>query len=125
MQRLLERDWIKQIGVRDLPGRPALFGTTPEFLAYFNLESLADLPPLMEQREFGEIAGDLNITLPPEVLYALESEQEDTQRDMFEEAPYPEDDDPEIPDSGNEPVNEVGVGSTAKAEAMEPDVESP
>jgi len=43
MQRLMEREWIRQTGVRDVPGRPELFVTTPQFLAYFDLESLADL----------------------------------------------------------------------------------
>lgn len=70
MQRLLEREWIRQIGVRDVPGRPELFSTTPQFLAYFNLESLGELPPLMEQREFSEIARDINIRLPVEALSA-------------------------------------------------------
>lgn len=85
MQRLMEREWIKQIGVRDVPGRPSLFGTTPEFLCYFNLESLGDLPPLMEQREFSDIAKDMDIKLPPEVLAALAKEEDEMQSDMFEE----------------------------------------
>ena len=85
MQRLTERDWIKQVGVRDVPGRPALFGTTPEFLSYFNIGSLKDLPPLMEQRDFSEIARDLDVPLPPEVLAALEGEPLEVQQDMFEE----------------------------------------
>ena len=85
MQRLTERDWLKQVGVRDVPGRPALFGTTPEFLSYFNISSLKDLPPLMEQRDFSEIARDLDVPLPPEVLAALEGEPLEVQQDMFEE----------------------------------------
>ena len=85
MQRLLEREWIKQIGVRDVPGRPALFGTTPEFLSYFNLESLGELPPLMDQRDFGDIARDMDISLPPEVLLALNGDGTEIQSDMFVE----------------------------------------
>jgi segregation and condensation protein B len=85
MQRLMEREWIKQIGVRDVPGRPSLFGTTPEFLCYFNLESLGDLPPLMEQREFSDIAKDMDIKLPPDVLAALANEEDEMQSDMFQE----------------------------------------
>ena len=60
IQRLLEREWIKKIGERDVPGRPSLFGTTPEFLAYFNLSSLKDLPELHEPRELDDIARDLS-----------------------------------------------------------------
>ena len=59
MRRLQEREWITEAGARDLPGRPALFATTPEFLSYFNLESLDDLPPLSPQRPLGEIAGEI------------------------------------------------------------------
>ena len=77
MQRLLEREWIRQAGVRDVPGRPELFVTTPQFLAYFNLESLSDLPPLMEQREFAEVAEDLakdsGLSAPVEALSDLQA----------------------------------------------------
>ena len=65
MRRLLEREWIKEVGVRDLPGHPALFATTPEFLSHFALDSLADLPPLQQQRELDEIASEMNLSLPP------------------------------------------------------------
>ena len=61
---LEERDWIAQIGHRDVPGRPALFGTTQGFLEYFNMTSLRELPELMEKRALGEIAKDMNLTLP-------------------------------------------------------------
>jgi len=84
MQRLIERDWVKQVGVRDVPGRPALFGTTPDFLSYFGLGSLQDLPPLMDQRELGEIAGEMDFALPPEVLAALEGGAEDEDQNSEE-----------------------------------------
>lgn len=71
VRRLLERGWIAEVGVRDLPGHPALFATTREFLSYFNLGSLRDLPPLAPEREFGEIAAELDAPLPPELLAAL------------------------------------------------------
>ncbi len=64
MRRLLEREWIKEVGVRDLPGHPALFATTAEFLSHFALDSLADLPPLQQQRELDEIASEMNLSLP-------------------------------------------------------------
>jgi segregation and condensation protein B len=46
-----EREWIRVVGYRDVPGRPALFGTTRSFLDYFNLKSLDELPPLSEIRD--------------------------------------------------------------------------
>lgn len=46
-----EREWIRVVGHRDVPGKPALFGTTRSFLDYFNLKSLDELPPLSEIRD--------------------------------------------------------------------------
>jgi len=64
MRTLLDREWIKQVGTRDVPGHPALFGTTREFLEYFDLASLKDLPDLNVEREMTEIAQELNVDLP-------------------------------------------------------------
>ncbi len=61
---LEEREWIVQIGHRDVPGRPALFGTSQGFLEYFDMTSLSDLPDLMEKRDLQSIAKDMNLTLP-------------------------------------------------------------
>lgn len=66
MRQLLDRDWVKEVGHRDVPGRPALLGTTQQFLEYFNLEALSDLPPLLERREASDIARELNLRLPLE-----------------------------------------------------------
>lgn len=48
MKTLQEREWIRTVGHREVPGRPALYATTREFLDYFNLRSLEDLPTLAE-----------------------------------------------------------------------------
>ncbi|MXY57735.1 MAG: SMC-Scp complex subunit ScpB [Gammaproteobacteria bacterium] len=48
MRTLLERGWVRVVGERETPGRPALYGTTRTFLDYFNLKSLDDLPPMGE-----------------------------------------------------------------------------
>ena len=54
MRTLLERGWIRVVGQREVPGRPSMYGTTKEFLDYFNLKSLDQLPPLAEIRELIE-----------------------------------------------------------------------
>ena len=64
MKTLLGREWIKQVGVRDVPGKPALYGTTRGFLEHFNLSSLDALPPLAELRDINKIAAELNLQLP-------------------------------------------------------------
>ena len=51
MRTLTERSWIKIIGYRDVPGKPAMFATTPEFLDYFSLQRLDELPDLPEKKE--------------------------------------------------------------------------
>jgi segregation and condensation protein B len=48
VRTLLERDWIRVVGYREVPGRPAMYGTTKTFLDYFNLKSLDELPSLPE-----------------------------------------------------------------------------
>lgn len=55
IRTLEERDWVRVVGYRDLPGKPALFGTTKQFLDYFNLKSLDELPPLSEIRDIDEL----------------------------------------------------------------------
>ncbi|WP_213879804.1 SMC-Scp complex subunit ScpB [Pseudomonas sp. dw_358] len=51
VKTLLEREWVRVVGYRDVPGRPAMFATTKTFLDDFNLKNLDDLPPLAELRE--------------------------------------------------------------------------
>lgn len=60
IRTLVERGWIKQIGVREVAGRPALYGTTPSFLEHFNLTTLSDMPPLAELRSIEEIGAELD-----------------------------------------------------------------
>lgn len=85
MRTLQEREWIKQVGVRDVPGHPALHGTTPNFLAYFNLASLGELPTLIEQRDLESIAREQNIELPfGESEESDEGEQEQEQEQSGE-----------------------------------------
>jgi segregation and condensation protein B len=55
IKTLEEREWIRVIGHRDVPGRPALFGTTRGFLDYFNLKSLDQLPTLAEIRDLDTV----------------------------------------------------------------------
>ncbi|MGK9067420.1 SMC-Scp complex subunit ScpB [Stutzerimonas chloritidismutans] len=51
VKTLLEREWVRVVGHRDVPGRPAMFATTKQFLDYFNLSNLDELPPLAVLRE--------------------------------------------------------------------------
>lgn len=55
IRTLLDREWVRVVGHREVPGRPAMYATTRQFLDYFNLTSLAELPPLAELREPSEV----------------------------------------------------------------------
>ena len=66
MKSLMEREWIKVVGHRDVPGKPALYATTREFLDYFNLKSLQELPTLAELRDIDAINAELEFTIPAE-----------------------------------------------------------
>ncbi len=59
IRTLEEREWIRVLGHREVAGRPALYGTTRQFLDYFNLKALEDLPPLAEVRDFEDMAPQL------------------------------------------------------------------
>lgn len=61
MKTLLEREWVRVVGHRDVPGRPAMFATTRIFLDYFNLKNLVELPPLSEIRDFDKINEELEL----------------------------------------------------------------
>lgn len=64
VRTLLERDWVRIVGHRDVPGRPEMFGTTKGFLDYFDLKKLDDLPPLADLSDWESLRVQLNL---PEV----------------------------------------------------------
>jgi segregation and condensation protein B len=66
IKTVIERAWVRVVGTRDVPGRPELLGTTKEFLDYFGLRSLEDLPPLAELKAMGEINLQLDLAKPSE-----------------------------------------------------------
>lgn len=71
IKMLEEREWIRSVGHRDVPGRPELFGTTKTFLDYFGLKSLDQLPPLAELKDIPELDPQLPFDIdPPGVVNA-------------------------------------------------------
>lgn len=95
MQTLTERNWVRVVGYKQVPGRPALFGTTKEFLDYFGLKTLKELPPLPEPRDQEDVDPQLKIQGVPQSepdLEAVEADSsmpdssEDSSPDLPEEA---------------------------------------
>ncbi|QNK01026.1 SMC-Scp complex subunit ScpB [Dyella telluris] len=118
-----EREWIRVVGYRDVPGKPALFGTTRAFLDYFNLKSLDELPPLSEIRDMEDpqmsiapeplpahVARDLPID-PDEEEETLVVAGEETETDVTEpaghDAPANDDTEGETSDVVEEPHHET------------------
>ena len=81
IKTLMEREWIRVLGHRDVPGKPAMYGTTREFLDYFNLKSLSQLPTLQELRDIDSINAELDLddTNPPATQEADGEVSEETQ----------------------------------------------
>jgi segregation and condensation protein B len=75
IRTLQDREWIRVVGHRDVPGRPALYATTRQFLDYFNLKNLDELPTLDEIRDLDDI--NVSFDLSPEI--ENESDEEDEQ----------------------------------------------
>ena len=61
VRTLMERDWVRIVGHRDVPGRPAMFGTTRTFLDYFGLKKLDDLPPLADLADWESLRVQLDL----------------------------------------------------------------
>lgn len=73
IRTLLERDWIRVAGQRDVPGRPSIYATTNAYLDYFNLRSLGDLPRLAELRDIDDLNRDLFAEEPIQMSTQVEA----------------------------------------------------
>lgn len=81
IKTLQEREWVKVVGHKDVPGRPALYATTRQFLDYFNLNKLDELPTLAEIKDLDSMNAELELSLAEAGVAAEESEQTDTDSD--------------------------------------------
>jgi segregation and condensation protein B len=76
IRTLIERNWVKVVGHRDVIGKPAVLGTTKEFLDAFNLTKLSDLPPLSEIKDLDELAKGLPDDVAAEVAAQAAAQQQ-------------------------------------------------
>lgn len=101
MKTLQEREWVRIVGHRDVPGKPAMFGTTRQFLDYFNLKSLDELPSLMELKDLDSLGAELELALPVASEAVSETVDEEAEvADQDDEAARPnlETDSPDNPE---------------------------
>ncbi|WP_346775253.1 SMC-Scp complex subunit ScpB [Wenzhouxiangella sp. XN79A] len=113
LKTLQEREWIKTVGHRDVPGKPELLGTTREFLDYFNLKGLDDLPTLAEIRDLDNLEPELQLADPdrpaserPNDEQANEAEPEGPQEPDERDEQHLD----ERPDAPEDPVDEETGG---------------
>ena len=91
IRTLQEREWIRVVGHRDVPGKPALFGTTNTFLDSFDLQNLDDLPTLAEIRDMENLEPELQLEAPAPDAAAdgleedTETDDDETDRDVEED----------------------------------------
>lgn len=121
IRTLLDREWIRVVGHRDVPGRPAMFATTRQFLDYFNLKSLQDLPPLSEIRDLDKLNPELALEgeeIPGRVLELPDEEAHDGDDNALADDAFSEDeliDEEEAIALAKRPLDEIlGVGQFAR-----------
>lgn len=90
LKTLQEREWIKVVGHRDMPGKPELLGTTRAFLEYFGLKGLDDLPTLAEIRDLDNLEPELGLNDPEFSQAAKHDKQAQGQQDDAQEQDGPE-----------------------------------
>ena len=86
IRTLLEREWIRVVGHRDVPGHPELLATTRQFLDYFNLKELSELPSLAEMKDIDQLEPDLFETLEQVPVVEIESARQDAEAEPGEGA---------------------------------------
>ncbi|MBT3014028.1 MAG: SMC-Scp complex subunit ScpB [Candidatus Thiodiazotropha sp. (ex Lucina aurantia)] len=96
IKTLTEREWVRVVGHRDVPGKPALYATTREFLDYFNLKSLNELPTLAEIRDLDSINRELELVDPEKQQQQGEIQ---TDQEADESTPLDPDQQPEAMES--------------------------
>ncbi len=109
IKTLFEREWIKGVGHRDVPGKPELLVSTKAFLDYFNLKKLSDLPALADIKDFDSINPDLFEALEGEAKSAAEKEKDDTKNVDVEDEDSINSEPETIEESAEEILDEVAT----------------
>ncbi|HXP66930.1 MAG TPA: SMC-Scp complex subunit ScpB [Steroidobacteraceae bacterium] len=113
IKTLHERNWIRVVGHRDVPGKPELLGTTREFLDYFNLKKLDDLPTLAQLKELEDLR--VQLTLPGAEAEVLTDPQDSLNTAAELDSPADDDEEPGL-QSAAEPRSQGLVASGAQDE---------
>lgn len=122
LRTLLERGWVREVGHKEVPGRPALYGTTPQFLDDFNLKSLDQLPSLPEIKDLDQLEAAmkrLGQGNNADAVAALRAEQEAAAEPIQAGAEAPRGEEAEEPSTEAVAVEEDVLGEEVSGEADE------
>jgi len=100
----MERDWVRIVGHRDVPGKPAMYATTRQFLDYFNLKSLEELPPLADIRDMEEVEPELSLDDDKPESRVLEFPSAEDMEDTFD---VPDEEEEMAAAIGTRPIEEI------------------
>jgi len=109
IKTLHERNWIRVVGHRDVPGKPELLGTTREFLDYFSLKKLDDLPTLAQLKELEDLR--VQLTLPGAEAQVLTDPQPSLDAAADLEPQADDDEEPSAESTGPRPQGLVASGA--------------
>jgi len=104
IRTLMERDWVRIVGHRDVPGKPAMYATTRQFLDYFNLKSLEELPPLADIRDMEEVEPELSLDDDKPESRVLEFPSAEYMEDTFD---VPDEEEEMAAAIGTRPIEEI------------------
>ena len=113
LRTLQERQWIKVVGHRDVPGRPELLGTSKQFLDYFNLKSLDELPTLAEIKDIDNLEPELQLTHPAPPADPASQDNSDHEQQQTESANP--DELPSLEEAPDQPTSRHGLATTEEA----------
>ena len=123
IRTLIEREWIRVVGHRDVPGKPAMFATTRTFLDYFNLKNLGELPTLAEIRDLDKINAELEFGQPPTADAGAGAEPgqpgEENQESDLDSADIPGDESEHAKEGEFPERSDPGQGDEFDAEALD------
>jgi segregation and condensation protein B len=128
IKTLEEREFIRVVGYRDVPGKPALFGTTRIFLDYFNLKSLDALPPLSEIRDLEDLNPQMQLgasedAIPAHIATAALPDDDMEATDIAEATHDADAENAEPVLPHEEPADDVATASSTADEAENADVD--
>lgn len=125
IKTLLEREWVRVVGHKDVPGRPAMYATTRKFLDYFNLRNLDDLPALADIKDLDTLTGELGFG-DADLAEALAPDEPDEEAGVRDDGDADAESSAEMADTDEKPAQagelEEGVGVEADRADTEADL---